>query len=373
MAAAPAAEMKAAEFVLGSDSASPQTIVLGASDPNTEDPELGFKLQLVLSSKGASIKTATFSDGDSKGFDNRNPKDPKPLVLLKPVRYSGGEILSMSNNEFVFVDHKLQLRLNELNWECFGVETTPNGCQKATFTAVIKNQITNEPVIKLTKTYALPRTSYTAYCNMTVENLSDSEQNVRFNLNGPVGMEREGVRTDMRKVIGGFQNTEGQIVSSKVELKKLRKPKKPDDLWLISGSNKLMWASTVNKYFAAAAVPLSAGQQQWVAGVYGRFFNPDGDSKSNSGDETIGFEIKTQADTLAAAGQQDSSGKYDMELYLGPKDKKLFDENNRYKELGLYLTIDFVTCCCPTGIIQPLAFGILWLMNVIYSGIPNYG
>lgn len=373
-AVSPADEMEAADFVLGADSASPQTIVIGASDPNTEDTEEGFKLQLVLSSKGASIKKATFSNGGGKGFDDRAPKNPRPLVLLKPVEYAGRQIMSMANNQFIFVDRKLQLRLNELHWECLGVETTPNGCQKATFTAVIKNQATDKSVIKLTKTYALPRSSYTATCNLTVENLSDAEQNIRFNLTGPVGPQREGVRADMRKLIGGFQNAEGQIVSAKVDLKELRKSDERDDLRLKSDNNKMLWASAVNKYFAAiTAFASPKGQQQWVAGVYGESFNPDNDSRFNSGDETIGFEIKTRTNTLAPAGQQNSSKQYDMELYLGPKDRDLFNKVEHYRRLGFYHTIDFITCCCPAAIIQPLAFGILWLMKAIYAGIPNYG
>ena len=30
-----------------------------------------------------------------------------------------------------------------------------------------------------------------------------------------------------------------------------------------------------------------------------------------------------------------------------------------YRRLGFVQTIDFRTCCCPTSIISPLAFGIL--------------
>ncbi|MFA5553836.1 MAG: YidC/Oxa1 family insertase periplasmic-domain containing protein [Phycisphaerae bacterium] len=370
--AKPVSEIRAEQrLVLGIENAPERTIILGAEDPNTEDPEEGFKLQLVLSTKGASIKQAVFSNGQGKGFDDLDPKDPKPLVLLNPVKTDAGEILSMANNEFVFIDHKLQLRLNQLNWQFLGVETTPNGCQTAAFTAVINNQQTGEPLMKLVKTYALPRRSYMASCSLTVENLSDEQHNIRFNMTGLAGLNREDDRSDMRKIIAAFRNEQGQFSSSFIDLKIFRRAKTEEALRLKSNSHSHIWTAAVNKYFAAIAVPVieDYNESNWIAGTYAKFYNPDGDSKFHSGDETLGFQIKSSPVNLQAAQTQ----KFDMELYLGPKDKSLFDRVEHYRKLGFYLTMDFITCCCPAGVIQPLAFFIIWIMNLIYSGIPNYG
>jgi YidC/Oxa1 family membrane protein insertase len=61
-------------------------------------------------------------------------------------------------------------------------------------------------------------------------------------------------------------------------------------------------------------------------------------------------------------------------LYLGPKDKSTFDKNPLYRQLGFVQTIDFMTCCCPASIINPLAFGILAIMKWMYGFWPhNYG
>ena len=60
-------------------------------------------------------------------------------------------------------------------------------------------------------------------------------------------------------------------------------------------------------------------------------------------------------------------------MYLGPKDKSLFDKDQLYKKLGFEQTIDFMACCCPAAIIRPLAFGILALMKWMYGFIGNYG
>jgi YidC/Oxa1 family membrane protein insertase len=352
--------------IYGADGGPAKTIILGSVDPNS-----GYNFQLELSTKGAAIKRASFS-----GFDDRDYKNPQPLEILSPVNLAdGSEILSMANMNFqndVLVQQKLALPLQKLDWKSFGVEKT-NDSQTARFEAIIKVQGTNEQVFKLTKTYKITPASYLMECNITVENLSGSEQKVRFNLSGPCGLGREGIRSEMRKIIGGFINSEDQVDSTKLEKKDLVKGKNE----LIKPGANFLWAAAINKYFTAIVVPLPDGEKKycdWITNKTGRYYNPDGDPKANSGDETIGLDFKTTTNTLAPAGQADSSKKYDFELYLGPKDKSLFDKNEHYRELGFFHTIDFMMCfCCPAAIIKPLAFGILAVMKWMYSFIGNYG
>ncbi len=379
--------------------APPKSITLGSVDPKS-----GFKFQLELSSIGAAIRKATFSE-----FDDRDYKDPQPLVILSPVRQAdGSEILSMANRKFVLVGHGWQFALDKLSWKSFYVITAGDGSQTARFEATIKVQDTNEPFLKLIKTYKVVPYSYLLECNIAVENLSGSEQKVHFNLAGPGGLGREAFRTDMRKVIGGFLTSEAEVVSSRQGVssagfirrtqglkdamaqyqqalragnqtqieearKKLRIGNNLPDQY--RGAN-FLWAAAVNKYFAAILVPLPEEGKEycdWVTDKTGRFHNPDGDSRADSGDETIGLDLKIAPNTLTAAGRANSSKIYNFQLYIGPKDKSLFDKNERYRELGFVWTIDFMGCCCPSWIIKPLAFGILALMKWMHAFIPNYG
>jgi len=359
--------LEAAEAItFGVDHARVKSVTLGSTDPKS-----GFNFQLELSSKGAAIRKATFS-----GFDDRDYKNPQPLVIISPVQErDGSEVLSMASKGFVFVPQQLQLPLDKLHWESFYVVTAPDGSQAARFEAVIKVVGTNEPVIKLIKTYKVFPGSYLLECNITVENFSSVEREVRFNLAGPGGLGREGIRSDMRKVVAGFRESDGQVSSVRLDKKKLIKAQTPDERRLKAGAN-FLWAAAVNKYFAAILVPLpDEGKDycNWVADKTGRFHNPDGDSKADSGDEAVGLDLKIASNTLAAAGQADSSKTYNFQLYIGPKDKSLFDKNEQYRELGFVQTIDFMGCCCPAGIIKPLAFGILALMKWMYTFIGNYG
>ncbi len=345
---------------------SAETVKLGSIDPKS-----WFMYELELSTKGAAIKRATFS-----GFDDRDYKNPQPLVILSPVELAGGdEVLSMANREFVFVQEKLQLPLQGLQFRSLGKETAEDGSQTARFEAIIKTSA-GKPVVKLLKTYKVSPDSYLLDCSVAVENLADRELKYQFNMAGPLGLGREAFRADMRKVVAGFRDSQGRITSVRLDRKKLLKAKTPDDRRLIKSGDNFLWAAAVNKYFAAIVVPVpDEGKEycDWVTERTGRFYNPDGDDKADSGDETVGLDLKIATSKLAPADQANSTKIYNFHVYVGPKDKSLFDKNDLYRTLGFVQTIDFMACCCPASIISPLAFGILAIMKWMYGIIGNYG
>jgi YidC/Oxa1 family membrane protein insertase len=375
-------QLKAADSItFGADNAPARTIILGAADPNTENADTGFKFQLELSSKGAAIRKATFSNGpDSKGkatgFDDRDYKNPKPLVLISPIQENdGSEVLAMANTNLVLVDYQKQLPLHKLDWKSFDVETAQDGSQAVRFEATIYNKDTGQPVLKLTKTYKIRKDSYLLDCDITAENLANTEQKVRMNMDGPCGLGREAFRTDMRKIVAAFKNSKGQFESVKLNKRKLSKLTLDERNLTYPGGN-FLWIAAVNKYFAAIVVPQpNEGQDycDWIISKTGRLYNPDRDNKAASGDEMLGMDLTAATSTLAATGQADSSKTYNFQLYLGPKDKSLFDKNEMYRKLRFLLTIDFMGCCCPAWIISPLAFGILAIMKWMYAFIGNYG
>ncbi|MBN2316532.1 MAG: YidC/Oxa1 family insertase periplasmic-domain containing protein, partial [Sedimentisphaerales bacterium] len=264
-----------------------------------------------------------------------------------------------------------ELRLHEYIWKSLDKVITEDS-QIARFEAFFKAEDANVQVFKIIKTYTVERDSYLLKCDINVENLNDIEQKIRFNLTGPGGMEKEDSRSDTRSVVAGFKDSEGHIVSTMLNMRKLVKATSSEDKQLKKSGGNFLWVAAVNKYFAAIAVPLPENGKNycdWITSKTGQFYNPDGDSKNNSGDETIGANLAIASTTLDA----NSSKTYSFQLYFGPKDKSLFDKNERYRELGFVQTISFTTCCCPAGIISPLAFGILALMKWMYVVIPNYG
>jgi YidC/Oxa1 family membrane protein insertase len=358
----------AAPASFGAEHAPAEIVILGSADPKSD-----YMFEVELSSLGAAIRSTVFSQ-----FDDRDPNEPKPLEILSPVKLNNGsEVLSMANTSFVFVTQKLLLSLDKLHWESMGVEKAADGSQTASFKAVIKDS-NSTPTIELIKTYKITAGSYLLDCDVEIENLTDTEQKVRFNLCGPVGLDREAFRTDMRQVIAGFRNKEGQVVSTALNTKKLNKAKEIKDRRLTKPGAEFLWIAATNKYFAAIVVPVADEGKEfcdWVADKTGRFYNPDGDERANSGDETIGLDLKIATTDLAPADQTNSKKTYKFQLYVGPKDKSLFDKNQLYKKLGFANTITFMPCiCCPTCLIHPIAFAILALMKWMHTYIiGNYG
>jgi YidC/Oxa1 family membrane protein insertase len=375
----------------------PKTLALGSEDPNT-----GFKFKLDLTSKAAAIEKAILSE-----FDNREYDNPQPLVLLASVRTQyGQDVFSIANTALVLEDWQRQFSLDRLSWQAYGPETQADGSQTARFEVTI-NDSSKNPILKLSKIYRVSPASYLVRTELVIENLSDSAQEVRFDLTGPVGIGREAMRSDMRKVIGGFATPEAKVISSQQAIQgsffrggkglkdatqEYRQARRTGDANRMKNATdalrigkdledkqnvNFLWAAITNKYFTAVLVPQPDGQDEycdWVADKTARFYNPDGDERAGSGDETIGFHLNVAPATLATNGQPQSSKTYAFQLYLGPKDRTLFRDNELCRSLGFIHTIDFLPCCCcPCNIIRPLAFGILTVMKWMYGFIGNYG
>lgn len=370
LAPGPAASTSSIAYGASGGPAGPaQTVTLGGAHEAS-----GYKFAVNVTTRGAAIRSATFSE-----HKDRDPDNPQQLVFLAPVDAGRREVQSMANQGFILVDQRQKLALNLLNWKLLDTQTA--GPQhSAQFEALITDN-TNTPVIRLTKTYRVAPDSYLLECDLTVENLGSVPQNIYMDLSGPTGLDREGFRSDMRKPVAAFRTAQGEIISSRFEIGKLRKAATEEDRELKPGKadTSLLWIATVNKYFAAIVVPLAEEGLEpgnWLLRKTAVYYNPDGDEKGNSGDETIGLNLRTRAVALAAKGQAESVRQYRCQIYLGPKDKSLFDKKERFTELGFLKTIDFMGCCCPESIIYPLAFAILGLMKTLYTfmgPLGNYG
>ncbi len=324
-----------AVVVFGADQSPVKDVKLGSVDPCSN-----YEFQLDLTSQGAAIRSATFSK-----FDNRSAKNPQPLTVLSPA---GQDVLSMANREFIFTQQGQQLALNKLSWECSDVNKTADGSQTAGFEAIIINKDTDKPVLKLIKTYKISPNSYSVNISLKVENLSFDEQKVRFNLAGPVGIGEEDQRADSRKVIAAFKGA-SEIRTTRFDMKGLEKAPTPKGLALTSKNNDIfIWAGIVNKYFASILIPVPDNGKNfcdWIEDKTGRFYNPSG--KPDSEDKTIGLDFEISPVTLAVSDQPQSSKVYNFALYIGPKDKRVFDGNPMYKSLGFEQTIDFMACLLP--------------------------
>lgn len=331
-----------------------------------------YRFELELTSRGAGIAKVRLTD-----YPDLTSKDRLPLVLLEPIVKDDRSICSMTTERLILLDYQQQLPLGNLDWKAMAIQTGPDGTQKAGFEAMVVDA-NQTPYLRLAKTFTIRKSDYLVDVNLAIENLSSQALRVQVGMTGPVGIRRESILADMPKAVAAFKDPKGQILSRRLQARAMAKARSSDELSLLRGrpDAKLIWAGVADKYFAAILVPRASsgtGYCDWLDQVLGLFANPDMDQRMDSGDETVGLNIRTNAAKLGPSGDPNSSVSYGFQLYLGPKDKGLFDKDPRFSALGFVQVIDFAACCCPAGIINPLAFLILAIMKGLYAVIHNYG
>ena len=358
----------------------PSNPVLGS---DVKDGEYKFKIE--LTSKGAAIEKAILSE-----FNDRDPDAPKPLVLLSPIDAGDGKnIYSLASGNLDLIDINRRYSLNDIDWKVVKVDTTAlDGTQSVTFEVSLGKTMQTEntksvefEALKITKTYSIKPNSYDLGCDIKIENLSTNKVDARFDFQGPAGINREDARTDSRNIITAFYNTKGDIVSAKTMGTKLRSAIKKGNKENLKIGHKetdsdFIWASITNKYFAAIVRPVPLKDAVTLKNLQlglGQYYDPNIGAKRSDGNENISFSIKSGNVKIDTAESGDNVFDLKMQIYIGPKDNDIFKKNETYKKLGFFHTIAFRGCCCPENVIRPMAFGIMWFMNILYIGVHNYG
>jgi YidC/Oxa1 family membrane protein insertase len=367
---------------LKSDSITEQSRIMGSIDPDS-----GYMYEIKITNKGAAVHSVYFS-----GFDDRDPDNPMPLQILSPVEQSEGNyVYSLANSSFDLIEQKRRVGLDKLNWKFMDGSSK----SKVALELILKDNSGKE-AIRFVKTYRIDYDSYQIECDLQIENLSDQTLKTRFTLQGPVGIDREDARADMRKVVSTYTLPSGEIDSVNIDVNKLRNAKRKYlrpkskamqqeaveslQLSIEQLAADFSWAAITNKYFAAIVHQEDTDNGKWQVGFglsqYYDRYDPQIIEKKAGKEINVGFTLKTTDAQLAPAGSDGAKKDFAFQVFVGPKDRELFEKNELYDRLGYFHTIDFKACCCPTSVIRPLAFGIMAMMKGMYTamgGFGNYG
>ncbi|AQQ70344.1 Oxa1Ec [Limihaloglobus sulfuriphilus] len=345
------------------------------------DPESNFTMELAISSKGASIEQARLN-----GFFERG-SETEPLVAMKPVTGTGGQtILPLSARYLTIEGSGLMLPLYKLDWKFTGVRGGSSGSQNIELEAVY--MLEDKEFIKVTRTYTLLPALKHFTCTDTIKNLSDMPLKLSYDIQSPTGFAREAVRTDARKILTGYTKADGTgIVSGTIDITKMRKqaveylnnpiPENKITIERPKEAARLRWTAVSNKYFTGIMIPDSLNEQNELAPFEIKELNYyfDGLQKGLSlkqqpkayDRDNVGHVLTYEKIELAP-GESESRV---TNIYLGPKVKAIFENDEYYRSIGLIHTIDFRMCC--GNLFRPISFAILALMKTMYAVIPNYG
>ena len=338
---------KAAEFI-----AVPTELVESESsdDPvmGSDVKDSGYKFKLQFTRKGAAIKSATLSE-----YDDRDHKNPQPLVLLSPIEVGEGkEICSLANGNLDVPSFGKRYALDMIDWTPSDVVTAEDGTQTVEFRVVLKAE--DEDALRVVKTYTVKKDSYDVGCEIKIENLSDKQVEAKINMQGPAGIERESYRDDGRDVMSAY-NVDGAIETIKRPARDLRNAIKKgsrDKLKLghKNATAELIWVASTNKYFAAIVRQDSASDIAVPGGFRvqdSEYYDEDiNDTRNNNGNEELSLKFGWDEVKLGASGEDNSTSDITMSVFVGPKDKGMFDKHPVYKELQYFQTINFRSCFC---------------------------
>lgn len=367
-------------------------VILGSNDPKKK-----YKLQVQLTNRGAAIKTVKLTDyfftvkdkrlckrlKDHEKYLQAVKEDPKlkgHYSLLNPVGPEGGEIYPLTTRRITFFtgDEEVHIDLSGPFWSFTDVRTDRDGViSAATLGCTIYHR--SRPFVALHKTYTIrPKSSnpadrcYSIDVSLKITNLS--RQKVKFSLwqFTATGVPREDIQSDNRMIAyGHIEGGKG----FKIQTLSLKDLGKMEPLTASLGnlrylgrsdsSDAGLWIGQINKFFAALAyiIPQDASSVSAPlarANFFAAALQETPTSRTFLSGATFGpFEINS-----------DQNKSIDIDFFVGPKKRDLFNATPLYAKLHYKKTLRFGSCCT----FAPLTLGMMWLMD-LFSKITfgNYG
>ena len=384
----------------------PAKIAIGSRDEST-----GYVFEVELTNERAAIQTvrlskyfATVDDkrlarkhkGNYEAYEEARSKNPDKYKgqysLLSPVEHKQTKHLSLAtrdisvrpasgegsgNIEFTpYWESPRKQRTDEgekVSFErtyCRGGKTAAEAWEKFRVLRVVKTYEIEKSRPREEK--KPPPLGYTIRVSFHLENLSDEPVTVELDHAGPTGVPREAYRGDQRAGAYGRLIAKSQKV--KVDLEAI---KEFSDRKALGESHDdeepALWVGYVNQYFGAMLYLVGKDKEKLQAAEYEAEFyiEPIGEGD----DKTLLTGVRIPKIVLAAKGKAEAEKDIEFELFVGPKRRDMFKNEDdeyfrqRYATLDYFSTVDLGGCFCAWG---PLTEAMMWLLQKL-SKVGNYG
>ncbi len=333
-----------------------QVFVLGSVAGGERSP---YRAEIHVTNRGASLESILLSD-----YKRVVDADDR-YRLVSPVK-AGEEMLRSLAIERILVDN-VELRLDEVLWRG-SQRDRPEG-QTAAFECDILRA--GQPILRLQRRYVLaaePAKSrrYDLTSELTLENLTDQPHEIRVTQRGPVGIQREDRRADDRRVNAGIFLDGAVQQRGGTPFAEVSKNTQAVKLHESQGKGRLWWVAAENKYFAFITTPVKTDGGEDPGYVY-EASAVDLDGKTATPDDVVPRLVLGPC-TLPPGG----SVHLPMEHFVGPKDKRVFQEprNADYLRRNYYmLNRDQMTWCTFGWLIELM----ITLLNFFQAVVRNYG
>lgn len=344
-----------------------QSLIIGAPPPTEPGKKQGrsfdYRMRVALSNVGASVDSVWLSDHAAHvGSVDR-------YQLLAPVEMNGSTLRSFAI-ERINID-SVDVDISDRLWTLSRHEPDSAAGESAEFSLDV--QRSGQPLLRLTKTFELPRQAFRdgrhdLRCRLSVQNLASEPHDVVLTWRGGLGVNRLDQRVDDRVVDFGVRKPDGTLAPTR---KRLSDAASTEDgtktLFAITASNpteRLSWAAFGNTYFTCTIAPLAADGKSEAGRIASlSAFVTDRNSPS---DHFGGIRLVTVSERIAPQGQT----AYPLDLYVGEKDADAFRSVPEYSSRNYYFQVSQGYGYCTFSFLVTL---MIWLLNHVYAVVPDYG
>ncbi|KPK74464.1 MAG: hypothetical protein AMJ79_14080 [Phycisphaerae bacterium SM23_30] len=329
----------------------------------------GYKSQITINASMAAVERVLLSEYKYKVNDEQTGYPLLESCLDENNRPLGSFQLGR-------LKLKNRIEVFDLSRGCWQLtrnkQTDATGEQTVAFTAVIEDG-QKQPVLQIVKTYRYGQENggYDLDFDVHLVNMTRRFLELEsLEFWGPMGLMREGPRTDRRDVVAGYQVAEGEIDIKRVNLRTLEKdPQKAPIEKPKVGAIK--WFGISNKYFAAVVRPYTPNGNQMVDYISDNQVR--GRALSIKPGKT-GQKLRSTLTVLSRLVREDpikpsDRAEFNFKIFLGPISTKIF----RQHYAGLHYEALLAGRSCAICTFQWLTALVLKLMDGIYAGVRNYG
>ncbi len=329
-----------------------------------------YRMRLRFSNLGASIHSATLTD-HAEFLHSR-----ERYQLLAPIERPDGTTYRSMVVYKINIDG-VDLSLYNQPWQYSSVEpySRPGKDgdvgrgERIYFGLNIEKD--GQPLIKLTRAYELLQQpasegKHDLVSIITIENLSKEPHQIVLSTRGGLGVRLANARGGGPFIDYGAFDGDGRFIGGRETFAsvtqdqrvKLYKPALDDP------NQRFGWAATANTYFSATIAPLDAsGEDRPVYIAEVAAIDVDGDPLTTD-DATI--SLVTRNETV----QPGSTLTYPSDIFIGEKDVVAFKQVPTYLNRNYYFQItEGFGMCTFTWLVELM----VWLLNSLFSLIPDYG
>jgi YidC/Oxa1 family membrane protein insertase len=357
--AVPGSRPSGLAVVSGGENTAP--IVLGNAAKDSP-----FPMEMKIDPAGASVSTVQLRGH----YETVDEKEPYRIIMpVDLVDESGRKrVVQSFVTRIQIMNPSIEVPLDEAVWK---IES--NDGQQVVLSADVRTP-EGQRLLRVFKTYTLRsqkaelRTS-DADLSLKVENVSGQPLEIIITQQGPIGLKKEELRGEDRKVIGAVWR-EGAVASKLHQRSQVIKHKQ---ITLGSDSKegtRIAWVSEGNKYFGCIMAP--AGRNSGDAPtVFSRaetvVFAPQVTDEKGMPRQDLTFRYITEPVKLAAGG----SSSLTFDLYIGPKSKRIFESVETYARRSYYQVLSGEYAWCTPGWLVGV---MMFLLNAVHAVWPhNYG